>query len=287
MAISDNSGPNTQAKRQILVGLSGTLTTLADRMRTHGEAAMKITLLAVRAEGFAQRAWDLNSEKNQNFQRDSLALLDDVKALATDSTNAAKRAGEEALLGREVAGAIAAHSVEIAKLASEIDFLPDSAAVRARLRPLVVTLTTLPARLKANASTIKDVNNLTALAGELAERSDSFGKRGMVTNQDAVALCRELRRFAEEASAVSTEMSQGSAMAVQVIEKLTEKTVGLSLGKPVSDAPSTAHDRMMALARNAPPKTDVWTSAAPKRESPQLPAASVTWGSADNARRPR
>ena len=74
--------------------------------------------------------------------------------------------------------AIAAHTEDIAQLAREIDILPNASAVRARLRPLSVTLSTLPERLKANATTMKDVNNIATLAEGLAERGDKFAAGG-------------------------------------------------------------------------------------------------------------
>ena len=270
-------GPETEAKRQILVGLTGALAALSDRMRSHGEAAKRITILAARAEQIAQRSWDLNTSANKHFQRDSQQLLTDIKSFAKEVVDAAERATKDALLGREVAAAIAAHSEDIGKLARDIKTLPDAAAVRARLRPLSVTLSALPERLKANAATINDVKGIATLAKELAERGDRFATDGAAGAQEAVALCRDLRRFSEEATAVSLEMTRGSALAVQVINDLAGKTVSLAQGKPVSDVPATAHDRMMALARDRPGVTQVWVSAVAKPDKNPVPAAAQVW----------
>jgi hypothetical protein len=276
--ILDAQGPDIKSKRRILLGLSDALSALSDRMRSQGDAARKITVLAVRAEGIAQRSWDLNSTNSRNFQRDSQALMDEVKTLAKDATDAATRAGEEALLGRDVANAIARHSEDIAALARDIDILPDASAVRARLRPLSTTLSTLPERLKANAATIMDVTGIATLASGLAERGDRFAAGGIAANQEAVAMCRDLRRFAEEATAVSLEMSRGSALALQAINDMAKKTVGLSRGKLISDAPVTAHDRLMALARDVPPVAEVWVSVPPKSGGDALPTNAKVWG---------
>jgi hypothetical protein len=270
------------AKRQVLANLSTALSALSDRMRSQAEAASQVTILAVRAEKIAQRSWDLNSSSNRNYQRDSQVLIGEVKAFAKEAADSAVRAGTEALVGREVANAIAAHSADIAKLALDIDTLPDSSAVQARLRPLSMTLRSLPERLKANASTIKDVNTIAALAGGLAERGDKF-TAGVVTNQEAVALCRDLRRFAQEATAVSLEMTRGSALAVQAIDGMAENTISLSRGGPVSDSPLTAQDRLIALARDPPSggassKGIVWVNATSKRDTARLPPASTVWG---------
>ena len=250
---------------------------LSERMRSQGNAATKITLLAVRAEKIAQRSWDLNSTSTKHFQRDSQVLIQEVKAFAREAAEAAKHAGEEALLGREVANAIAGHSADVAQLAREIDQLPDASAVRARLRPLSATLSTLPERLKANAATIKEVDNVAALADGLAARSDTFATGGVLGNQEAVTLSRDLRRFAQEAVSVSLEMTRGSALAVKAINDLAERTVSLSRGQPVQDGPPTAEDRIAALLAEASPVREVWVSGAAKRDKDRMPTASIVW----------
>jgi len=265
------------AKRQILVGLSRALVALADRMRSQGDAAAKLTLLAVRAEHIAQRSWDLNSVQNQHFQRECEALSHEINDFAREVAAAAKRAAEEALMGREVAEAITAHSEDIARLAQEIDSVPDASAVRVRLRPLIVTLSSLPERLKASAATIKDVNGFAALASDLAERGERLAAGGLSAYREVPALCRDLRRFAEDATAVSLEMARGSALAVKAIDRMVERTVGLSQGKPVSEVPVTAHNRMISLARDTPPAAKIGVKTMPKPDPSRIPASTV-WG---------
>jgi hypothetical protein len=248
-------------------------------MRSQQDAAVKITLLAVRAESIAERSWELSHAGGEAFRRDSEALVRDIKTFAADVANAAKRAGDEALLGREVARAIAAHSQDVADLAGEIDVLPDAAAVRARLRPLSETLAVLPERLKANAATVRSVNALSSVASGLAERSDVLSGGGLIASQEAIALSRDLRSFAEEATAISLEMTRGAAMAVKAIDEMAEKTVGLSLGQPVSDKAMSADAKMAALVRDAPRIDEVWVKAAAKRDPTKIPGSTV-WGAA-------
>lgn len=273
----DEAGGQTREKRLILLGLSAALGSLSDRMRSQGNAATKITLLAVRAEKIAQRSWDLNRTQTKHLQRDTDALVAEVKAFAKEASEAAKHAGQEALLGREVANAIASHSEDIALLARDLNTLPDGSAVRARLRPLAMTLSTLPERLKANAATIKDVAHIATLADGLAERGERLAAGGIFRSQEAVELCRDLHRFSEEATSISLEMTRGSALAVQAINDLAERTTSLSRGQPVSDVPVTAQKKTAAAA--PPPRKEVWVSSAPKRAKAHLPAAAVVWGS--------
>jgi hypothetical protein len=275
-----NAHPDSRAadKRQILVGLSRALAALSERMQSQQDAAVKITLLAVRAESIAERSWELSHAGGEAFRRDSKALVLDIRRFAADVASAAKRAGEEALIGREVARAIAAHAQDVAKLAEDIDILPDAASVRARLRPLSETLAMLPERLKANAATVRSVNALSTAAADLAERSEILTGGGLAASQEAVALSRDLRHFAEDATAISLEMTRGAAMAVKAIGEMSEKTVGLSLGKPVSGKPMPADARLAALVRDAPRIDEVWVKAAAKRDPTQIRGSAV-WGS--------
>ena len=137
----------------------------------------------------------------------------------------------------------------------------------------------LPERLKANAATVRSVNALSTIAFSLAERSEVLTCDGLAAGQEAVALSRDLRHFAEEATAISLEMTRGAAMAVKAIDEMSEKTVGLSLGKPVSDKPMPADARLAALVRDAPRIDEVWIKAAAKRDPTQIRGSTV-WGTA-------
>ena len=272
--MNDRAKPVAEDKRQILAGLSRALTALSARMQSQQEAALKITTLAVHAEKIAERSWQLTASRSQLSQRDVDTLVADVKAFAVDVADAAKRAGEEVLLGREVAQAIAAHANDITRLTRDIDILADAAAVRTRLRPLSQTLAAVPERLKADTNTIKDVNRIADMAGSLAQRSDRLAAGGTAAHREAVALSRDLRHFVEEATAVSLKMTRGSAMAVKAINDMAERTVGLSLGKPVPDRPSSAQERMTILVK-AKPRDEVWVSATKRRDPDQIKSATV------------
>jgi hypothetical protein len=276
---NDEAARQTKEKRLILLGLSTALETFAERMHSQGNAAKKITFLAIQAEKMAQRSWDLNRTQNKYIQRDTDALVVEVKAFAKEASEAAKNAGREALLGREVANAITSHSQDITLLARDLNILPDGPAVRARLRPLAITLGSLPERMKANAATIKNVAHIAALAEGLAERADKLAAGGALGSSEAVALCRDLRRFTEEATSVSLEMSRGSALAVQAISDLSERTASLSRGQLPNEVPLTALDKLVARVVPPPLPKEVWVSSAPKRAKEQLPTAAVAWGS--------
>jgi hypothetical protein len=183
----DELASDSKTKQHILVGLSAALSALSRRMQSQGDNATQITFLAVRAEKIADRAWALNASSNQHFDRDSQALAAEVKAFAATAAAASLRAGEQALLGREVALAIGAHADDISLLARDIHALPDAAAVRARLRPLSNTLSQLPERLKASAVTAREVGDIAALALGLGARADRLATGGLNASKEAAA----------------------------------------------------------------------------------------------------
>jgi hypothetical protein len=243
------SQPTIDEKRLLLQRLNDALHSLARRMRQQQENAQAITALAARAEQIAEMAWKLNSLRDRDGHHAASALAADVKALAAEAASAAERAGQAALLGQQVATAIAAHSAQITLLLKEIDSVADVAAVRAILRPLVVTLAELPQQLKADRAMLKDVESVTALAQGLAERADELTANGLLQNRAAVAISRDLRGFAAEASSFSRQMRSEARLAVEAIDTLSNQTRAFSEGTWQPETQPTAHSRLMALAR--------------------------------------
>ena len=68
-------------------------------------------------------------------------------------------------------------------------------------------------------------------------------------------------------------------MAVKAIDDMAEKTVGLSLGKPVSDKPMSAVAKLAALVKDGPRVDEVWVKAAAKHDPTRIPGSTV-WGGA-------
>ncbi len=65
---------------------------------------------------------------------------------------------------------------------------------------------------------------------------------------------------------------------------MAEKTVGLSLGQPVSDKPMSADAKMAALVRDAPRIDEVWVKAAAKRDPTRIRGSTV-WGTPAGAKK--
>jgi hypothetical protein len=274
--MTNHADPEAKAKQQILAGLSAALAALSQRMNAQQDAAVRITLLAVRAEAIAERAWDLSQASGRSFDEECQSLGKDINVFAAEVSSASKRAGEQALLGREVARAITAHADDIAKLAREIDDLPDAAAVRVRLRPLSNTLTALPERLKAGAATVREVNGIAALANGLAGRGDTLSAGGAAAGRVAMSLSRDLRRFAEEATAISLEMTRGSAAAVKAIGEMSGTTVALSRGRTAPGKEVSFLDNMAESGRDAALAGETWARQ-PAKPSDAIAAPQV-WG---------
>jgi len=278
---NESSTPGVRAKRQVLMDLSGALSVLSDRMRSQQANATKITVLAATAEKIAERSRNLSNLKIQEFQRAIPGLVAEVDAFARTAAEASMRAGQAALLGKEVAAAIAAHSTDIAKLGGEMDHLLDANAVRAYLRPLTATLSILPERLKANNAMIEDVTALAVSAGGLSERAAKLTGVGRYAFQAAVDMSRDLRDFAEKAASLSLGMAREAAGAVKAIDSMSKQTLGLATGQPAPDGTLTADNGLKSLLGDASSLVvHAPMSASPKRPFGVLPAKSMVWSTA-------
>ena len=244
--------PPPDEKRILLLRLNEALQALSRRMHQQQDNAQAITLLAARAERIAEAAWNLNNLKDQDARQAALVLANDIKALAGEAPVAAERAGRAALMGKQIAAAIAAHSAEIAAVLGAAEESPTVAAVRAVLRPLLGTLAAVPEQLKAGGAMVKDVEAITGLARRLAARADDLTVHGLLQNRAAVEMARDLRGFATEASAFSLRMRREAGLAVQAIETLSSQAVAFSEGRWTPDPEHLAHARLMALAKSGP-----------------------------------
>jgi hypothetical protein len=246
------AGPPVDEKRLLLARLNDALLSLARRMRQQQENAQTITALAARAEQIADMAWKLNSLRDAEGYDAAVLLAVDVKALAAEAASAAVRAGRAALVGQQVATAITAHSAQINTLLREIDSLPDVGAVRSVLRPLMVTLAELPEQLKAGRAMQKDVDGVIVLAQGLADRASDLTSNGILHNHVAVAISRDLRGFAAEASSFSRQMRGEARQAVEAIDSLSSQTLAFSQDNWGGKTEPNAHSRLMSLARTGP-----------------------------------
>ena len=268
--------PKDEPKRQLLANLAKALATLANQLRQQHGTAQKITLMAAQAEAIAERAIGLTRLKAGEVNAAVGNLVTDVKALADQASTAAERAGREVLLGRQVADAIESHSRQTADIVASYDTIPDVTVLRTLLRPLVNTLAQVPARMKADRDTRRDVDAVSTLANDLAGQAEELAAGGLRFNQAAIELGRSLRRFAEYAATFSLNMQRDALVAIEVVDKMSKQTANL-VGQPVqSDDAAKAQQRLAWLVQNAPRERAVAPAYGPAVAG-TLPARSRSW----------
>ena len=123
------------------------------------------------------------------------ALSGELDEFADEMLATAERVQQDSLLGRAVAEALGGHAADLAALAQQREGAEDPAAIRARLRPLVVTLDALPTRLKASRERTAEVGALAARAREAAARAGALAAgaiavRSGTAGPDAGAVAR-------------------------------------------------------------------------------------------------
>jgi hypothetical protein len=184
----------------------------------------------------------------------------------------AERVQQDSLLGRAVAEALGGHAADLAALAQQREGAEDPAAIRARLRPLVVTLDALPTRMKASRERTAEVGVLAARAREAAGRASALATGDAPGRQDRMlVLSRELGRLAEDAATISAQFSADAAMAVRVAEDMAGQAADLSSGRPAA-GPAAALSRVLSAGH----------AMAEARAGREAPGGSHSWAGAMN-----
>jgi hypothetical protein len=192
----------------MLAQLADALSVLGDKMRAQQQAAIDVCAMGTPAEELARSTRTLAFDRRLAPEAGLLALSGELDEFATEMLATAERVQQDSLLGRAVAEALGGHAADLAALAQQREGAEDPAAIRARLRPLVVTLDALPTRLKASRERTAEVCALAARAREAAARAAGLAADGSVGRQDQMlALSRELGRLAADAADVSAQFS--------------------------------------------------------------------------------
>lgn len=154
--------PANAAGRKMLADISGALDSLAQRLMQQQQAAAGVASLAVRAEAIAASARRL--AYGPGCDESEAAFAAELEAFSADLRRAIEFAAKDALTGKAVAAALLQHAATIDELARMVDTL-EVPTIKARLRPLAITLAELPATQAAG-----EARKAEMLA--LAERAD-------------------------------------------------------------------------------------------------------------------
>lgn len=248
--------PPPSPRQAMLAQLAGALTALGDKMRTQQQAAIDVCALGTRAEEIARSTRNLAFGRGRVPEDGLRALSGELDDFATEMQATAERVQQDSLLGRAVAEALGGHAADLAALAQQREGAEDPAAIRARLRPLLMTLDALPTRMKAGRERTAEVGALAARAREAATRAAGLAADAGAGRQDRMlALSRELGRLAADAADVSAQFSADAAMAVRAAETMAGQASDLS-GGGAATGPAAALSRLLAAGHDMAQATE-------------------------------
>lgn len=210
--------PNT-AGRTLLAGISTALDSLAQRLAQQQQAASEVASLAARAEGIAASARRLAYGAGSDEAEAAFAA--ELDAFATELRCSIDLAAKDALTGRAVASALLQHAATIDELARSVDSL-DFAAIRARLRPLAVTLAELPASQRAGEARKAE---LLALA-ERAEKASATAAaiataRPAVRREIMLDVAHQAATLAADVASAAVAFGQDADLAARAAATMT------------------------------------------------------------------
>lgn len=150
---------------------------LAKHMATSADVASAVAAVSARAKGIAFKAWQ-GIAGGQVPERAAEELVTDLSRLAEEMAALASRAGQEAIISQEAASVLVMAASEFAAIANDSHAVRDMGKLRARLRPLVDKLETIPQRL-VEGKVIADAFAQTArTAATLATRARTLREAG-------------------------------------------------------------------------------------------------------------
>lgn len=260
--------PAPSPRQAMLARLAGALTALGEKMRVQQQAAVDVCAMGIRAEEIARTARDLAFDRRFPQGAGLQALSEELDTFAAEMLASAERVQRDTLLGRAVAEALGRHAEDLSVLAAMPAEADDLGAIRARLRPMLVTLDTLPTRLKASRERTAEVAELAARSRALAGQAAALAAGTVPGRQDGMlALSRALGALADDAAEVSARLAADAALAAGAAEAMAGRVEDLSASRPGSDAGGglarviEAGQRMAGAADAAAPRPHSWSAA--------------------------
>ena len=209
--------------------LAGALGALGDKLRVQQDAAVDVCSLGVRAEEIARAARTLAFERRQDTEAPLAALSAEIAALASEMQATAERAEQDSLMGRAVADALNRHAGDLDALAELGEQATDMAAIRARLRPLAVTLQEVPQRMQAGKAQGAELGALAERSRLVAAQAAALQERSVPGRQEKlIQLSRGLGQLAEDTVRVAARFTEDATVAVSAADGMASRTRGLS-----------------------------------------------------------
>ena len=147
-------------------------------------------------------------------------------------------ATQDALTGKAVARALLEHTDTIDLLAREVDTL-DLPAMRARLRPLAVTLAEIPARQRADQSRKAELGNLAERASKASRTAAEIAKARPGLRRDKLLdVAQSVASLAEDVATAAIAFGQDADLAARAATAMKGRTQSIS-ADPNADAIGT------------------------------------------------
>jgi hypothetical protein len=213
--------PNT-AGRQLLTEVSSALDALARRLAQQRQAAVAVCGLALRAEEIAAAARRLAYGAGGGATE--AEFVAELGQFSADLRCAVDLAAQDALTGKAVAKALLQHVGTIDTLARDVDAL-DVTAVRARLRPLAVTLAEIPATQQATEARKAELLALAERAEQASAKAVSIAKARPGARRDTMLeVARSVASLAEDVAMAAIAFGQDADLAAEAAEAMIGRT---------------------------------------------------------------
>ena len=244
--------------RKLLAEISAALDALARRLAQQQRAAAGVAGLAVRAEEIAASARRL--AYGVVTDASEAQFVAELEGFAADLRRSVDLASQDALTGKAVAKALLQHAETIDALGREVDSL-DVSAIRARLRPLAVTLAEIPSTQQAGESRKAELLALAGRADQASATAASIAEARPGARRDMMLeVARTVATLAEDVATAAVAFGQDAEMAARAAEAMTGRAHRISTGED-----DKASDAIGAVVR------------ALNTEAPR-PAGAMDWG---------
>lgn len=239
--LSPDQATTASAKRDVLQALAQVLMMLAGRLQAQQRTVAEISILCARAEALAAKAHTVGSSR-VNRAKGAAELADELTDFIRDSVALAERAAKDSAAAVVLADTMQEQSMELQRIGSALDEAADIALVRSLLRPMLLTLAGLPARMQGMTAIAADVADLGRRAKVMSDSVGQLQRSSPSAADGPFIVYRALRDFAEAAHAASAAMSANVERAQSAITTMVGSTGDLAAHKaPDAEAPLLPH----------------------------------------------
>lgn len=217
------------AGRKMLAEIGAALEALAQRLVQQQKAAVGVASIAVRAEAIAATARRL--AYGTGCTDAEAAFARDLEEFSADLRQSVELAAKDALTGRAVASALLQHGAAVDELARMVDSL-DLPAIKARLRPLAVTLAEIPGMQRAGEARKAELLALAERADLAATAAAALSTaRPSERREIMLDVAHQAATLAADIAEAAVAFGQDADLAARAAEAMTGRARNGALGR--------------------------------------------------------